>query len=246
MVNKIPFRFYRIPVGIDNCYLLCGEKAVLIDGGAPNNLNAFVFGLQKLDVEPQEIKLIILTHGHADHIGSLHDIQRLSGAKVAVHRGDQYWVESGYPALPPGITLWGRVLIGLGTYLYHPQIIPCRVDHAFSNEGFSLFDYGIPGRVVHMPGHSPGSACVLLDTGEVFAGDMAMNTWFLRSTPGLPVLAENRNTVVESWKKIIQMGARRVYPAHGLDFPIRYIQKELLKLDAKNWLTCKFQKIKFP
>ncbi len=127
------------------------------------------------------------------------------------------------------LTTWGKVLIGLGTYLYRPEIIPCKVDQPFGDEGFSLAEYGIPGRVLHTPGHSSGSSCVLLETGEVFAGDMAMNAWFLRSTPGLPVLAEDMSMVMESWRRMIRLGAKRVYPAHGLDFPIAVIQKELAK-----------------
>jgi glyoxylase-like metal-dependent hydrolase (beta-lactamase superfamily II) len=67
--------------------------------------------------------------------------------------------------------------------------------------------------------------------GEVFAGDMAMNAWFLRSTPGLPVLAEDMSLVVQSWKRLIRMGAKRVYPAHGVDFPIEIIQKEVQAWD---------------
>ena len=54
-----------------------------------------------------------------------------------------------------------------------------------------------------------------------------MYAWFLRSTPGLPVLAEDMNLVVQSWKRLIRMGAKRVYPAHGADFPIEIIQREI-------------------
>jgi glyoxylase-like metal-dependent hydrolase (beta-lactamase superfamily II) len=62
------------------------------------------------------------------------------------------------------------------------------VTRHFDYQDYSLANMGIPGRVIHTPGHTAGSVSLLLDTGEVFAGDMAMNAWFLRSTPGLPVL----------------------------------------------------------
>jgi len=75
---------------------------------------------------------------------------------------------------------------------------------------------------------------VLLDSGEVFAGDLAMNAWFLRRTPGLAVLAEDRRGMVQSWKKLIRMGAQWVYPAHGRDFPIEAIQQEIIKWERKN------------
>ncbi|MBK9208788.1 MAG: hypothetical protein IPL71_11030 [Anaerolineales bacterium] len=58
-------------------------------------------------------------------------------------------------------------------------------------------------------------------------GDMAMNAWFLRLTPGLPVLADDIKMVVKSWKKILPMGIKRIYPAHGMDFPVEVMQKEI-------------------
>ena len=57
-------------------------------------------------------------------------------------------------------------------------------------------------------------------------GDMAMNAWFLRLTPGLPILADNMNLLIQSWKKILKMGVKKIYPAHGMDFPVGVIEKE--------------------
>jgi len=149
--------------------------------------------------------------------------------KDFMHEPDCAWAESGEPGVPPGVTPWGRMLVGLGQVLYKPRIYPCPVDCAIPSTTSSLMrlGFGIPGQVIHTPGHSPGSISVLLDSGEVFAGDMAMNTWFLRSTPGLPVLAEDMNLVVKSWRRLIRMGAKQVYPAHGANFPIEIIQKEI-------------------
>jgi hydroxyacylglutathione hydrolase len=234
-MTRSAFHFHRIPVGITNCYLLCGEKTILIDGGAPGHVKNFMLGTARVGISLRDIDLILLTHGHADHIGCLHQIQNLTHARIAMHKADCSWVESGLPDLPPGVTLWGRALIGLGQVLYKPRILPCGVNYAFDAKPFSLMEqgYGIPGTVIHTPGHSPGSICVLLDTGEVFAGDMAMQAWFLRWKPGLPVLAEDMNQVVQSWKHLIQLGAKRVYPAHGLDFPIEVIQEEILAWEKR-------------
>jgi hydroxyacylglutathione hydrolase len=228
------FRFHRIPLGIDNCYLLCGERKILIDGGAPGRIQDFRRSLAQLGISPTEIYAILLTHGHADHIGSLYALRDLTGAQIWAHQADSVRVECGNPALPPGVTAWGRALIGLGHLFYRPKITPCKVDLRLGDDNVSLAKYGVPGRVIHTPGHSSGSVCVLLDTGEVFAGDMAMNAWFLRRTPGIAVLAEDREVMVQSWKKLIRMGARWVYPAHGRDFPIELIRGEIIRLKWKN------------
>jgi hydroxyacylglutathione hydrolase len=227
------FQFHRIPLGIDNCYLLCSDRKILIDGGAPGRIQDFRKGLARWGITANEIDVILLTHGHADHIGSLAEIQDLTGAQIWAHRTEAAAIESGNPALPPGVTTWGRVLISLGNLCYRPKITPCKVNHALLDGELCLAEYGIPGRVIHTPGHSTGSLSVLLDTGEVFAGDMAMNAWFLRRTPGLAVLAEDRKTMLRSWKKLIGMGAKRVYPAHGKDFAIEVIQEEIARLERK-------------
>jgi glyoxylase-like metal-dependent hydrolase (beta-lactamase superfamily II) len=56
--------------------------------------------------------------------------------------------------------------------------------------------------VIHTPGHSSGSVSVLLETGDVFVGDLAMNGLPLRLGPGLPIFAEDLQKVKESWKML--------------------------------------------
>lgn len=226
------FTFQRIPAGICNCYLLRGEKTLLIDGGAPGGLGAFQRGLAGLGVDPREIQLIFLTHGHADHIACLSAIQQMSGAQVAVHHNDRAWVESGRPSLPPGQTPWGRIMIALAKPLFKPRIVPVKVDLAFGDAGFSLVEYGIPGQVFFTPGHSPGSSCLLLESGDVFVGDLAMNAWFLRLTPGLPVLAEDPEQVIAAWEQLLALGAKTVHPAHGDSFPAKLIRQEIDRRQA--------------
>jgi glyoxylase-like metal-dependent hydrolase (beta-lactamase superfamily II) len=222
------FRFHRIPVGICNCYLLRGERTVLIDAGAQGGIRAFQRGLERLRVDPKEIALILITHGHWDHIGSLHPIQQLTGAQVAVHRCDQPWVESGKPTWPLGRTPYGKGMIWFATRLIHPNLPPVKVDRVLDDNGMSLSSYGIPGKVIHTPGHTLGHLSILLDSGEAFVGDMAMNDWYLRSSPGLPIFADGAHLLVESWEKIFAAGAKRIYPAHGMDFPVEVMQKEIL------------------
>lgn len=226
-INKMAFSFHRIPVGIDNCFLLRGERTIFIDGGAWGGLSSFQNGLKALNVDPKEIELIILTHGHWDHITCLSDIQRMSGAKIAVHGRDQFMVETGEPPFPDGVTPYGRVMAASAKALLHPKLPKLKVDIVIGDDGMSLSEYGIPGKVVHTPGHSMGHVSIIIDSGDAIVGDMAMNSWFLRLTPGLPVLADDIKLVVESWKRILPMGIKRVYPAHGMDFSVEVMQKEI-------------------
>ena len=169
------FTFHRIRVGICNCYLLRGERTVLVDAGAWGGTPPFLRGMKALNVEPKEIELIVLTHGHWDHITCLSDIRAASGAKVAIHYRDQPFVETGTPPFPAGVGAYGRAMSALAKTLLHPNLPPVKVDRPFGDEGLSLTEYGIPGKVVYTPGHSMGTSSILLDSGDALVGDMAMN-----------------------------------------------------------------------
>lgn len=226
------FSFQRLPLGICNCFLLRGEQTILIDAGAEGHLRTFQRALQHLKIDPKEIRLILLTHGHWDHIGTLHPIQQLTGAKVAVHHKDQRWVESGKPEFPRGVTRYGKGMIWLSERLIHPNLPPVKADRVLDDNGMDLHEYGIPARAVYTPGHSMGHISIVAETGDAFVGDMAMNAWFLRLTPGLPVLADNIQLVVQSWKNILPLGIQRIHPAHGADFPVAIMHQEIKHFEA--------------
>lgn len=101
------------------------------------------------------------------------------------------------------------------------------VDIAIGDEGLSLNEHGIPGKIIYTPGHSYGSVSVLLETGEAFVGDMAMNALPLRFGPGLPIFAEDLVRLKESWRLLLDQGLKTIYPAHGEPFPVDIIRKAI-------------------
>ena len=204
---------YPIRLGIDNCYLLKGEGVIMIDGGMPNRANSFLKALERLSLKPDHIGLLVLTHGHWDHIGSARAIKELTGAPIAMHYADKDRLENGLKSLPPGATSWGRVFVRLmGVFMPLVHIPAADVDIVLSDAEMSLIDYGIPGKIIYTPGHSKGSVSILLDTGEAFVGDLAMNGFPLRFVPGFPILAENMHKVHESWKLLLDRGSKKSLP----------------------------------
>jgi glyoxylase-like metal-dependent hydrolase (beta-lactamase superfamily II) len=225
---------HPIRLGFDCVYVLEGNGGVVIDGGAPRQLGNFVKGLKKSSIRPDEVELIVLTHGHWDHIASARDIKNLTGAKIAMHHREREWLESSLKPMPPGVTPWGRVLGKLLGALVVPfvHIPPAKVDLALEDGEFSLAEYGIPGTVIPTPGHSSGSVSVLLETGEAFVGDLAMNAFPLCLSPGLPIFAEDIEQLKQSWRLLLERGARTVYPAHGDPFPAEVMRKALATASA--------------
>jgi glyoxylase-like metal-dependent hydrolase (beta-lactamase superfamily II) len=102
-----------------------------------------------------------------------------------------------------------------------------------SDEGLSLSEYGIGGQIVYTPGHTTGSLSIVLDSGEAFVGDLAMNKFPLRHSPGLPTLADDIEIVKISWRYLLNLGVHTVYPGHGEPFPIGVIQKALIESSNK-------------
>jgi glyoxylase-like metal-dependent hydrolase (beta-lactamase superfamily II) len=106
-------------------------------------------------------------------------------------------------------------------FLRVPTLVP---DILVGDEGLDLAPYGVDGRVVHTPGHSPGSLSVVLPSGEAFVGDLAMNGAPMCLHPRFGVFAQDPDIVLASWRSLVAMGVRTVYPAHGRPFPASALQ----------------------
>ena len=219
-------KIYPIHCGFDTVYALKGDGVILIDGGDPNKLGNIKKGIAKALIQPEEIKLIILTHGHWDHIGSARDIKQMTRARILLHHKDMHFLADEIPTQPPGLTTWGKTMNTMLT-LVSPLIhIPkFEVDIIAEDKELSLAEYGIPGRIIPTPGHSWGSVSVLLDSGDVFVGDLAMNLFPLRLNPGLPVFGDDMAIVKNSWKKLLDRDVKTIYPAHGNSFPSQIMRK---------------------
>ena len=73
-----------------------------------------------MDFHPSNVPIIILTHGHWDHIGSAAEIQKLTGAKVVLHQNEKHWLEESLKPMPPGVAIWGKI----STKLLNWTIVP--------------------------------------------------------------------------------------------------------------------------
>lgn len=218
---------HPIPMGIDTIYAIRGDAVILVDGGDPHRLKRFKKGLERASIAPDEIQLLIATHGHWDHVGSIREIKELTGTDVLMHRDDEHFLRDARPAQPPGLTTWGKVLTAL-VKLYLPLVAIPTFDVDRFVEGdqeVSLAGYGIPGVVIHTPGHTRGSLSVVLESGEAFVGDLAMNRLPLRRRPGMPIFGDDADTIRKSWRKVLDRGAKIVYPAHGAPFPAEVMSR---------------------
>jgi hydroxyacylglutathione hydrolase len=220
-------------MGVTNCYLIEQEATILVDAGLPAvglyKGRRFLSSLKREVGTLEEISLVLLTHGHWDHIGLAHEVKKRTGAKVAIHQREKEWVEEGLKPLPSRANLWGRIILAeerlmLTRWVKFPGV---SVDLAFEDEGLDMEPLGIHGRVYHTPGHTSGSVSLLLDTGEAFVGDLAMNGLPWRFGAGMPIMWYDKSEVRQSWRLLLDNGARWIYPAHGKPFKADALRRQL-------------------
>jgi hydroxyacylglutathione hydrolase len=214
-------RIHTLREGVVNTYLVRDRGAVLVDPGTARGASAVLRRLRRL-LDPREIRLIIATHGHWDHIGAARRFREATGAPLAIHRDDAQWLREGLIEWPAGVTWWGRVFRAVFKPLMAPFIeVPAlEPDLIIDDGGLDLEPYGVAGRVVHTPGHSAGSVTVLLEGGEALVGDLAMNGPPMTLRPRFGIFAHDAEQVPTSWRKVVELGATTIYPAHGRPFAV--------------------------
>jgi hydroxyacylglutathione hydrolase len=216
---------HPLHMGLTTCYLIRGKSSILVDGGMPGKAGAFRKELERLSVDPAEIKLIILTHAHFDHDGSANEIRKLTGAKILIHHLDRPGLTDGKGAEIRGFSRWGRISFAMMKPFFNSVnsvvVVP---DIVMEEEEMSLQPWGIDGRILHTPGHTPGSLSVLLSNGDAFVGCMAHNRLPFTLHPRLPIYATQPESFAASWAKLTEGGARQIYPGHGKSFAIGRIR----------------------
>ena len=219
---------YSKRLGINRCYVIKASGCIMVDTGPSISERAIENWFKSIPVEPEEIQLLVLTHGHADHVGAASQVKNITGTKIAIHENDKDMFEQSEVVWPSPVTTWGRVAIKTMmplTSLF--RFNGSNVDVVIGDEGLTLAEYGIPGRIIHTPGHTLGSVSVLLETGDAFVGCMTHNAPPFRLSPGLPIFAEDLSKLRDSWELLIDKGAEMIYPAHGNSFPVSDIRKVL-------------------
>jgi glyoxylase-like metal-dependent hydrolase (beta-lactamase superfamily II) len=135
---------------VSNIYIVrVAGGYVSVDAGTPNDYDRVLAYLRSAGIEPSDIKVIVVTHSHWDHAGGLRKLKDLTGAEVAAHKEEvPYLRGSAEPS--------------------RRRFEPVDVDIVLG-DGDDVFGL----KVIHTPGHTPGSIC-LLDTNRraIFVGDL--------------------------------------------------------------------------
>jgi len=172
-----------------------GTSRLLVDLGWPGTMGRMRASLNRMTVPIKEIQYGLATHYHIDHAGLAQELKQ-AGVPLLV-------LDMQVRAIPLMRT-WIKPQDQYVDITMHDNVtISCAESRAL------LEQIGIPGEIVHTPGHSDDSISLLLDDGSVFTGDL---------TPLAFIGEEDAAVVSASWRTLRERGATRIYPGHG---PVR-------------------------
>lgn len=174
-----------------NVYILVGKPITLIDTGCDERI---VARMMKLGLRPDSVGRVINTHCHYDHIFCN---ELFTEAEIWIHERDSRAVEDMNAEVTLAAERKSEILPKVDKRLNEGDLIP------IGNENLA---------VIHTPGHTAGSICLLTENGELFTGDTLFKDGIGRTD--LPT--GNKNEMVRSLKKLISIDFSEIYPGHGL------------------------------
>ncbi len=199
VVGEIQVRVEGFTVGhlLTNCYVVwCDETRVtiVIDPGlSRSETDGFLARIRKSKLN---VKFIVDTHGHPDHVCGNLLVKNATGASVLIHRSDAHLLGAE-----------GRRMAEAGGFQFYPA-----APDEFLSDG-SIVRFGNEElRVLHTPGHSPGSICLVADN-LVFTGD----TLFAGSIGRVDLPGGSARDIIHSLRQKLMAlrGDLVVYPGHG-------------------------------
>jgi glyoxylase-like metal-dependent hydrolase (beta-lactamase superfamily II) len=205
---------------IVNSYLVDDGGAVtIVDAGVPGLYDAIPRELERMGRTVADVKALLLTHGHSDHVGYAERLRKARDVPVWVHEADAALARGEVPN--PAKRSETKIAPMLGflwwTMLHGGLRIPNVTVVGTFGDGATLDVPGNP-RVTLMPGHTPGSAALLFEKlGAVFVGD-AICTYAVttgRHGPQIAPFTADRQQALASLDRLAAIEAGLVLPGHG-------------------------------
>jgi glyoxylase-like metal-dependent hydrolase (beta-lactamase superfamily II) len=175
-------------------FFVTGDRVAIYDAGNPDSHWKILKALKARGIAREQVSVIVISHAHFDHYGSLRVLKAELGVPVMAGMPDAEYLARGENV--PGMKYTGRHALG-------PMADGVKADVVVT-EALDLGRYDIDAWVIPTPGHTAGSLSVLASNGDCATGD------FLASLYTAPP-----EVMAQSLKKLADGGAKCFYPAHG-------------------------------
>ncbi|MCE1248914.1 MAG: MBL fold metallo-hydrolase [Firmicutes bacterium] len=215
-----------IPVELGHvfCFLIKGEKTILVDTGVPGCSDKIFAKMNEVGIKPEDVSLILITHGHLDHYGSLAEVQTKIKAKVAIQRKAADSLRTGTNEVVKPTSFMSRIISILMASQMNKKIPGTEPEIIFKDK-LDLNEYGVKGQVISTPGHTPGSVSVILENGETIVGDMIGGKFSKPSEPTIPFFAADLDLLKKNVHKVLEFEPMVIYASHGGPFSTEAVKK---------------------
>lgn len=213
----------KLNPGGANCYLIKGSEGyLLIDTGMKGAAVKIRRQIRAYDIKPDQINHILITHDHYDHTGGLEELKEMTEAQVIIH-ADELKDNSKNKNQSNWLFRVLVKVIGAITPEGKPE---AKIQPDVMIDGdLDLHEWGYSARIIHTPGHSPGSVCVVTDDGQCIAGDTLFNM-FPRSH--YPIIVYDRKKLADSYRRLEKEDCTVYHPGHGESITKENFQKRIL------------------
>jgi glyoxylase-like metal-dependent hydrolase (beta-lactamase superfamily II) len=211
---------HRLGRGLVNSYLIeeSGEVTI-VDAGAPGYYDDLPGELAAMGRTFEDIRALVLTHAHVDHVGFAERLRREKRVPVSVHELDAKMARGevkpqNQKMLGIGFAALDFVRFALSNGMLRATPI---VEVATFGDGATLDVPGAP-RVIHLPGHSEGSAALYVPALDaLFVGDAfaTLNVLSGKTGPQLAPFGSDLPRAVESLSRLDRVEAKLALPGHG-------------------------------
>ena len=218
---KLGHSLHRIGTDMVNVYLVEDERGItLIDTGIPGQWDDLINELITMGRTPSDIRAAVLTHADTDHLGFAERLRKEHGVPIYVHGADAAQARGEVEKKNPP---WGKVRIGpLFSFLWYAvrrggmSVDP--VSEVTTVEDGEILDLPGDPRVIHTPGHSPGSIAIYSPVADaLFVGDAMTTRHVLTGAEG-PQPAPftlDPGSAIDSLDRWSGIEAHWVLPGHG-------------------------------
>lgn len=217
---------YRVPARHANTYLVEADNGlVLVDTGLPKSEKRILKAVSSLGRQPGDVKLVLLTHRHLDHIGSAAAVKHETSAMLVSHAFEKPYVAGTLVIITPRAwSLYGRItrralavasstMKVLRLIKYHPVL----VDEVADEESV-LDNVGLDGSVLWTPGHTKGSVTLFVRKSRVaIVGDLLTSK---RGRLVEPIFMENPSQLRASVQRVLDLHPEIVCTGHGGPLPV--------------------------
>ncbi|MBN1628873.1 MAG: MBL fold metallo-hydrolase [Thermoleophilia bacterium] len=160
-------------LGMANGFFVRDEGVIAVDSGCEVGREPFLRVCAEAGVAPEEIRLLVVTHGHVDHFLNMEEMRAVTGAPVMCHKNAEPSLRQAlHPNVRPRNRL-GRFMLSQLPPSEEPLALMRPTAPDIVVEGtVDLRPWGVEGRLVETFGHSDGCISVILDSGQAIVGDL--------------------------------------------------------------------------